>query len=440
MSQFRLLGTRRFAPLFITQFLGALNDNVYKNAMVIFLAFALADANGIDSNLLIVLAGGVFILPFFLFSATAGQLADKYDKGRLIRHIKLAEIGIMSGGAIAFISESLSLLFIILFLMGAQSSLFGPLKYGILPEHLSLAELTGGNGLVQMGTYIAILGGTIIGGVVIAINGHGPYLITLVVLCFALVGWLVSRYIPAGKPADPAIVIDPNCLRRTWLLLSYCFNHRPLFIAVLGISWFWFLGATFLSLVPGYARDQLGGNEHVATLLLTAFSLGIGTGSLMCERFSHQTIELRLVIAGVFGISLFALDLWLQGTPVIGDGQLTAPAFLQSAAHWRILLDLAGIGLFGGMYIVPLYALVQYRAAADHRARVIAANNILNALLMVASALVTMGLVALGASIPLIFGLIGLGNILFAVLVLTRLGPLRAHLGNLGRWLPSAVE
>jgi len=440
MSQFRLLATRRFVPLFVTQFLGALNDNVYKNAMVIFLAFALADASGIDGNLLIVLAGGVFILPFFLFSATAGQLADKYHKARLIRTIKLAEIGIMSGGAIAFITESVSLLFVTLFLMGAQSSLFGPLKYGILPEQLSLAELTGGNGLIQMGTYIAILGGTIIGGVVIAIGGYGPYLITITVLLFALIGWLASRYIPDGKPAAPDLVIDPNCLRRTWVLLSYCFAHRTLFIAVLGISWFWFLGATFLSLVPGYARDLLGGNEHVATLLLTAFSVGIGAGSLMCERFSHKTIELRLVIVGVLGITLFALDLWLQGEPAAGGGLLTAAAFLQSAAHWRILLDLTGIGLFGGLYIVPLYALVQYRAEADHRARVIAANNVLNALLMVASALVTMGLIALGAGIPLIFGLIGLGNLIFAALVLTRLAPLQAHLGRFSRWLPPAVD
>lgn len=445
MSQFSLLGTRRFGPLFATQFFGALNDNVYKNAMVIFLAFALADASGIDSNMLIVLAGGIFILPFFLFSATAGQLADKFPKARLIRYIKLAEIGIMSLGAIAFITESVMLLFIVLFLMGAQSSLFGPLKYGILPEQLELAELTGGNGMVQMGTYIAILGGTMIGGVLIAVSGYGPYLITVTVLLFAVVGWLASRRIPAGVAADPGIAIDPNFLRRAWILLGYCFAHRTLFIAVLGISWFWFLGATFLSLVPGYTRALLGGNEHVATLLLAAFSIGIGTGSLLCERFSHKSIELRLVIAGVLGITLFALDLFVQGEPSAGKGAnngelMTAGMFLQHAAHWRIVLDLTAIGLFGGLYIVPLYALVQHRAEADHRARVIAANNVLNALLMVASALVTMGLIALGAGIPLIFGLVGLANMVFAVLVLSRLPPLREHLGILGRWLPGPAK
>jgi len=445
MSQFRLLGTRRFGPLFATQFFGALNDNVYKNAMVIFLAFALADRSGIDSNLLIVLAGGIFILPFFLFSATAGQLADRFSKAMLIRYIKLAEIAIMSLGAIAFIIESVVMLFTVLFLMGAQSTLFGPLKYGILPEQLDLAELTGGNGMIQMGTYISILGGTMLGGVLIAVSGQGPYLITIAVLLFACSGWFASRYIPQGSPADPGIVIDPNFLRRTWVLLRYCFSNRTLFIAVLGISWFWFLGATFLSLVPGYTRDYLNGNEHVATMLLAAFSVGIGTGSLLCERFSHRSIELRLVIAGVLGITLFALDLWLQGRPVGGpdsppNSLITAGLFLQEVRYWRILLDLTAIGLFGGLYIVPLYALVQYRAPADHRARVIAANNVLNALLMVASALVTMGLLALGAGIPLIFGLIALANIVFAALVLSRLAPLRAHLGLLARWLPGAAD
>ena len=439
MSQFSLLGTRRFGPLFATQFFGALNDNVYKNAMVIFLAFALADRSGINSNILIVLAGGIFILPFFLFSATAGQLADKFEKARLIRYIKLAEIFIMSLGAIAFITESVVLLFIVLFLMGAQSTLFGPLKYGILPEQLELAELTGGNGMVQMGTYVSILLGTMLGGVLIAISGYGVYLITVAVLLFAFSGWYASRHIPMGTAADSSIVIDPNFLRRTFVLLAYCFRDRTLLIAVLGISWFWFLGATFLSLVPGYTRDLLGGNEHVATLLLAAFSVGIGTGSLLCERFSHRSIELRLVIAGVLGITFFALDLFVQGEPDTGTGALmTAGVFLQHAAHWRVMLDLTAIGLFGGLYIVPLYALVQYHAAPDHRARVIAANNVLNALLMVLSALVTMGLLALGAGIPLIFGLIALANIVFAALVLSRLEPLRVHLGGLARWLPGA--
>lgn len=443
MSQFSLLGTRRFGPLFATQFFGALNDNVYKNAMVIFLAFALADRSGISSNILIVLAGGIFILPFFLFSATAGQLADKFEKARLIRYIKLGEIFIMSLGAMAFITESVVLLFIVLFLMGAQSTLFGPLKYGILPEQLQLAELTGGNGMIQMGTYVSILLGTMLGGVLIAISGYGPYLITVAVLLFAFSGWYASRHIPMGQAADSSIVIDPNFLRRTFVLLAYCFRDRTLLIAVLGISWFWFLGATFLSLVPGYTRDLLNGNEHVATLLLAAFSIGIGAGSLLCERFSHKSIELRLVIAGVLGITLFALDLFVQGEPSVMEGagkasQMTAGIFLQYAAHWRIMLDLAAIGLFGGLYIVPLYALIQYHAAPDHRARVIAANNILNALLMVLSALVTMGLLALGASIPLIFGLIALANIVFAALVLSRLAPLRAHLGGLARWLPGA--
>lgn len=441
MSQFTLLGTRRFGPLFATQFLGALNDNVYKNALVIFLAFALADSTGIDSNQLIVLAGGIFILPFFLFSATAGQLADKYEKAWLIRCIKLAEIIIMTLGAIGFVTQSVLLLFIVLFLMGAQSTFFGPLKYGILPQQLELAELTGGNGMVQMGTYISILLGTILGGVLIAVSGYGPWLVTAAVLLFALTGWVASRYIPAVGAAAPALNIDFNVLRRTWQLMQYCRSDRTLFLAILGVSWFWFLGATFLSLVPGYTRELLEGNEHVATLLLTAFSVGIGVGSLLCERFSHRTINLGLVVVGVIGITVFALDLWLLGDPATGaNGLLSAAVFLQEVNHWRVLIDLTGIGLFGGLYIVPLYTMVQYRADPAYRARVIAANNIFNALFMVLSAVVTMTLLAAGAGIPLIFGLIGLANLVFALAVPARLAPLQARLGRLARYLPSPVE
>lgn len=441
MSQFSLLGRRRFGPLFATQFLGALNDNVYKNAVVIFIAFTLADSSGIDSNLLVVLAGGVFILPFFLFSATAGQLADKFDKADLIRRVKLGEIAIMSLGACAFILESVVLLFTVLLLMGAQSALFGPLKYGILPQLVGLSELTGANGMVQMGTYISILLGTILGGVLIAVSGYGVFLVAIVVLLFALSGWYASRFIPRVGAAEPGLRVDPNFPARTWQLLRYCYRDSTLFIAIVGVSWFWFLGATFLSLVPGYTRDLLQGNEHVATLLLTAFSVGIGIGSLACERFSYGRIELRLVVIGILGMSLFALGLYLLGNPATGgDGLLDAAAFLGYWQHWLVLLGLTGIGLFGGLYIVPLYTLVQYRAAAAHRARVIAANNVLNALFMVSSALVTMTLITMEAGIPLIFGLIGFMNLLFAVFILARLQPLRATLGRLERYLPGTVR
>lgn len=426
MSQFTLLGSRRFGPLFATQFLGALNDNVYKNALVIFIAFTLADRSGIDGNLLVVLAGGIFILPFFLFSATAGQLADKYEKAWLIRWVKVGEIVIMSLGAMAFILQSIALLFVVLFLMGTQSTLFGPLKYGILPQLISLSELTGGNGMVQMGTYISILLGTILGGVLIAVSGYGIFLVTIAVLLLALAGWYSSRFIPTVGAADPGLRVDLNFIVQTGRLLAYARADRIIFIAILGVSWFWFLGATFLSLVPGYTRELLQGNEHVATLLLAAFSVGIGSGSLLCERFSHGGIELGLVVIGALGISVFAFDLFIAGVPgTEPEGLLSAAAFLQHWPHWRVLLDLTGIGLFGGLYIVPLYALIQHRAEPAHRARVIAANNILNALMMVGSALVTMGLLTLGAGIPLIFGLVAVANAVFALLVLGRLQPLR---------------
>lgn len=441
MSQFSLLGTRRFGPMFATQFFGALNDNIFKNALVIYLTFVLANRSGIDANQLVVLAGGVFILPFFLFSATAGQMADKYEKAWLIRWVKAAEIMIMSLGSIAFILQSVWLLFIVLFLAGAQSTLFGPLKYGILPQLIDLSELTGGNGMVQMGTYISILLGTMLGGVLIAISGYGAFLITVTVLLVALAGWYASRFIPAVGAADPGLRIDPNFVKRTWELLRYCYNDRTLFITVLGISWFWFLGATFLSLVPGYTRDLLHGDEHVATLLLTAFSIGIGIGSLSCERLSHGRIEPRLVVIGIIGMSLAAFELYALGEPGSGhNGLLGAVVFLGDPQHWAVLLGLTGIGLFGGLYIVPLYALVQHRAAPDHRARVIAANNVLNALLMVGSALLTTTLIAVGASIPLIFGIIGVLNLVFAIVVLSRLQPLRVRLGRWVRFLPGPAE
>jgi len=419
MSQYTLLSRRRFMPMFCTQFLGALNDNIYKNSLVIFIAFGLADRAGINSSILVIMAGGLFILPFFLFSAMAGQIADKFEKSAVIRRVKLAEIVIMGLAVIGFISESVPLLMTILFLMGAQSTFFGPLKYGILPQHLQAHELTGANGLVQMGTYLAILGGTIIGGILIAIDGSGVYLVSLLVVVIAILGWYASRLIPVAAAADSSIPVDWNLFRQTWRILYQAINEKQTFIAMIAISWFWFLGASYLSLVPTYTRDVLAGDELVATLLLTAFSIGIGTGSLLCERLSRKKIEPGLVPVGALGLTLFAVDLFLVGTPELGHvATVIGPAeFLMHPVHWRILFDLTSIGFFGGIYIVPLYAMIQHRSSLEFRARTIAANNILNALFMVVSALLIIGFIKMSMTIPQIFLLVGILNLLITGII-----------------------
>ena len=401
MSQFNLLNSKRFLPLFVTQFLGALNDNIYKNALVIFIAFTIADQTEIESSILVIIAGGLFILPYFLFSATAGQLADRYEKSILIRRIKLMEILIMGLAVVGFITQSLMMLMTVLFFMGMQSTFFGPLKYGILPQHLKLHELTGGNGLVQMGTYIAILGGTIIGGALIALDNYGIAIVSIIVLGVAFGGWFVSRYIPVADAADETLTIDWNFLSQTIYILRYVISEKGIFVAIIAISWFWFIGATYLSLVPTYTRDILMGNELVTTGLLTAFSIGIGSGSLICEKLSSGKIEPGLVPIGALGLTIFAIDLFFIGTPAVG-GQMAMELseFLREPIHWRVLFDLTMIGFFGGIYIVPLYAMVQHRANEQLRARVIAATNILNALFMVVSAIIVIALIKLSFSIP----------------------------------------
>jgi hypothetical protein len=319
----------------------------------------------------------------------------------------------MSLAVIGFISQDVRVLMTVLFFMGVQSTFFGPLKYGILPQHLEFHELTGGNGLVQMGTYIAILGGTIIGGVLIAIDDYGSLLVSLIVVLVAVTGWWASRFIPKAEAADSHLPVDWNIFRQTFKILLYAISDKGIFVAIIAISWFWFIGATYLSLVPTYTRDTLMGDELVTTALLTAFSIGIGSGSLLCERLSRGAIEPGLVPIGALGLSLFALDLFIAGEPGVGSRQVIGlPEFLGYAVHWRVLFDLVCIGFFGGIYIVPLYAMVQHRSSLAYRARVIAATNILNALFMVVSAVLVILLIKLSFSIPQIYFIIGILNLI----------------------------
>ncbi len=410
-----LFNTRRFLPLFLTQGLGAFNDNVYKNALVILITFQSASWLGLDSAMLVVLSGGVFILPFFLFSATAGQLADRHDKARLMRMVKLGEILIMSIALCGFYTREVPFLILILFLMGAQSSLFGPLKYAILPQHLRDDELIAGNGLVAMATFLAILLGTITGGLTVALEPNGPLLVALLVLILAFSGWLTSQFVPAAPrlDSDPA-PLDWNIPRQTWRIMQHAAENRGVFIAVLAVSWFWFAGATFFSLVPTLGKEWLGGDAGVVTLLLTMFSVGIGLGSMLCHRLGRSRVEPGLVPLGALGISLFSAELYFAAGDLAAafPGTLSAAEFLACPGNWRILFDLAMIGVAGGLYIVPLQAMIQQRSRPEHRARIIAANNVFNALFMVISALATLGFLGLGFSVPAIFLGVALLNLL----------------------------
>jgi len=423
--QFALMRQRRFLPFFFTQFLGAFNDNVYKNALVVLLTFQAARYTTLSPGILVNLCAGLFILPFFLFSATAGQIADKYEKSRLIRFTKLLEIAIMALACVAFAVESLALMLTCLFLAGTQASLFGPVKYAILPQHLHEEELVGGNALVESGTFIAILIGTLAGGLLVAME-HGTVWVSVVVMILAVLGYLACRGIPAAPAAAPALRINWNPLTETWRNLRFTRGNRSVFLAILGISWFWFYGAVFLSQFPAYAKDVLGGDENAVVTLLAVFSIGIGIGSLLCERLSTGHVEIGLVPFGSIGLSLFALDLW-WASPVwaspagISPTAAAAPIaeLLARAGTWRVLFDLLAIGIFGGFYIVPLYALIQSRSEPEHRSRIIAGNNILNALFMVVAAGMGAGLLAAGLNVPQLFLVTGLLNVAVALYIYT---------------------
>ena len=418
-NQFDLLRQRRFAPFFWTQFLGAANDNVFKNAFVVFVAFAAASLTSIDAGMIVNLIGAVFIVPFMLFSATAGQLADKYEKSALIRMIKLFEIAIMSIALFGFWRHSVVVLFVALALLGIHSTLFGPVKYAILPQTLKPEELVGGNGMVEMGTFVAILLGTIAGGLVVAIEPRGPLWASLLAITIAVAGWLVSRLIPTTPASAPGLAINWNPFTETWKNLRFAQTEIVVWRSMLGISWFWFYGAIYLAQLPVFTRDTLGGDEHVFTLLLATFSIGIGAGSLLCEKLSGRKVEIGLVPFGSIGLTLFAFDLWLATRHMSAPMPGGLENFLGFPPHWRVVADILLLGIFGGFYIVPLYALIQQRSAPTHRSRIIAANNILNAIFIVASAAIAIGLLKAGLSIPELFLVVGVMNAAVALYIYT---------------------
>lgn len=416
-SQFSLLRQRRFAAFFATQFLGALNDNIFRNGLVILITFQGVRVAGMDHTQLANVAAGLFILPFFLFSATAGQLADKYEKSMLMRRIKLLEIGLMSIASIALLSQSYSLLLFVLFLMGCQSTLFGPVKYAYLPQQLHTDELVGGNALVESGTYVAIILGLIVGGITVGFHSNKQTILASCLMAVALTGYLVSRQVPKTNPVDPGLKISWNAWTETWRIIGLAREEKSVFLSILGISWFWFYASAMTIQIPAYTLDIINGNEAITTTLLIAFAVGVGLGSLLCERMSGHRIELGLVPFGSIGMSLFAIDLYFAQP----DAQISAVAsigdFLSRPNSWRILADLALLGAFGGFYSVPLYALIQKRSNRQHLSRIIAANNIINSLLMVGSAIVSITLLKSGFSIPQLFLIIAVLNALVAIYI-----------------------
>ena len=407
-----LLRTRRFSPLFVTQFLGAFNDNVFKNALIILITFSLVESVRVHSAMLVTLAAGVFIAPFFLFSALGGQLADNFEKSNLIRHIKLAEIVIMGMAVVGFCWGNVWILIGILFLMGSQSALFGPSKYAILPQHLAPSELPAGNGLVQMGTFLAILLGTMLGGFTVSVDGIGIGAVSLLVMVVATGGWMTSRAIPLAPPARKNIRVRWNLISETCRVVGYARQDRLVFSSVLAIAWFWFVGATFLQLIPTFTRDVLNGGPQVVTVMLSAFSIGIGAGSLACAVLSRGTIELRLVCLGALGLGTFTMGVYfLVPTPVnLSEGGLGIMEFIARPINGWVFINLILVSISGGLYVVPLVTLVQSRAAPEKRAQVIAASNILNAMFMVASAVITLWLLSLGHSADEIFLIVGIGS------------------------------
>ena len=426
-SQFRLLGQRRFAPFFATQFLGALNDNIFRNGLVILITFQGVLVAGMNHTQLANVAAGLFILPFFLFSATAGQLADKYEKSMLIRRIKLLEIALMLLAAFALISESYSLILLVLFLMGCQSTLFGPVKYAYLPQQLTDNELVGGNALVESGTYIAIILGLIVGGIAVGAGLEGNLgvskqtILGACLIAVALLGYLCSRQVPQTAAVDPLLKINLNAWKETWRIVSFAREERSVFLSILGISWFWFFGSAMTIQIPGYTLEILNGNEAITTALLAAFAVGVGTGSLLCERMSGHRIELGLVPFGSIGLTVFAIDLYFAQPDVSAMHVATLGEFLDRQGSWRVLFDLALLGAFGGFYSVPLYALIQKRSERQHLSRIIAANNIINSLLMVGAALLSILVLNTGFSIPQLFVIIAILNAVVAIYIFSLL-------------------
>ncbi|MDB6000288.1 MAG: glycerol acyltransferase, partial [Rhizobacter sp.] len=416
-NQFALLKQHRFAPFFWVQFLGAGNDNLFKFAFTVLVTYGAA-RTGLAPALAVQLIAALFILPFLLFSATSGQIADKLDKARLIRWVKWLELAIALLALYGFAAQHAGALFVCTFLFGLHSTLFGPVKYAYLPQHLDDHELTGGNGMVEMGTFVSILLGNVAGGLLIAVPGAGPALVAWTCLGLAVLGLGAAHFVPSAPATDAGLRINWNPFTETLRNLALARQSKVVFRSLLGISWMWFFGAVFLTQFPAFARNVLGGDEQVASLLLVVFSIGIGVGSLLCETLSRRQVEIGLVPFGAIGMSVFAIDLYFASRGIVhGAAPLTVMQFVAIGAHWRVMADLMLLSLFAGIYSVPMYALIQMRSQPSHRSRIIAANNILNSLFMIVSAGMAAFLLGAGVSVPQLFLITGVLNAVVAAYI-----------------------
>ena len=418
-SQFALLRQRRFAPFFWTQFLGAGNDNVFKFAFTVMVTYQLS-VGWLPPALAGLVIGALFILPYVLFSATSGQLADHWEKSRLMRLVKNLEIAIMLLAASGFWAGNAGVLLGCTFLMGCHSTLFGPVKFAYMPQVLYEHELVGGNGMVEMGTFIAILLGNMLGGLLVALPQIGHTAVAVACVLIALLGRWAAGRVPHTPRLGPPLKMNWNPFTETARNLRLAAQDPVVFRSLLAISWMWFFGAVFLSQFPSFAKDVLHGGEQVASLLLVVFSVGIGAGALLCEGLSRQKVEIGLVPLGAIGMSVFAVDLYFASRALPPSALMGLQDFVSVPAHWRVMADLALLSLFTGLYSVPMYALIQQRSQASHRARIIAANNILNALFMIASSLLAGALLASGATVPEVFLLTGIANAVFSAYVFVR--------------------
>lgn len=423
-----LLSTRRFLPMFMTQFLGALNDNVYKQALLLVITYGWINQQSASVSTLNNLAALLFILPYFIFSATAGQIADKYERARLVRGIKILEIIIMLIGSAGFLLGHLWLLLLALFLMGTHSTFFGPIKYAILPEILKPNELMSGNALFQSGTSMAILIGMILGGAVISASDGNLLWISLTIVTIAILGYLSSRFILKQNVTTPDLEIDWNFFRTSFQTLKYAKSIPLIYLVLLGNSWYWFYGATYLTQIPQLTQQNLHASENVVSLLLTFFSVGIGIGSLLCRRIGGTEVNLKMVPIGTIGLTVFALYLAASLAFVpIRTGELLhlADVFQQGWSYYHVMLAVTLLGISGGFYIVPLYAMMQAYSPRSHRARVVAANNILNAVFMVSSAIFSIIILSiLKIDIKILFCITAVLSAIFSVWLLVRLKPL----------------
>ena len=423
-----LLSTRRFLPMFITQFFGALNDNVYKQALLLVITYGWINQQAADVSTLNNLAALLFILPYFIFSATAGQIADKFERSQLIRGIKVLEIVIMLIGSAGFLLGNLWLLLLALFMMGTHSTFFGPIKYAILPEILKPNELMSGNALFQSGTSIAILIGMIMGGAVISVSQGNLIWISLTVVIIAILGYLSSRFILKQQVSSPDLKIDWNFFRTSFQTLKYAKSLPLIFMILLGNSWYWFYGATYLTQIPQLTQQNLHASENVVSLLLTFFSVGIGVGSLLCRRIGGSEVNIKMVPIGAIGLTLFAFYLALSLAFVperTGAMMNVADMFNHGAIYYHVMLAVTLLGISGGFYIVPLYAMMQAYSPRSHRARVVAANNILNAVFMVSSAIFSIIILSvLKIDIKILFSITAVLSAGFTLWLLYRLKPM----------------